>query len=69
MNPQVLNQRYRLVELIGTGGWRLYIAVMTCYLQRPIAVKFLREPYGSDLHFRQRFLAEARAVANSITPT
>ena len=63
MNPTVLNQRYRLVELIGTGGMATVYRGEDLLLQRPIAVKFLRDPYGSDLHFRQRFLEEAQAAA------
>ena len=63
MNPIVLNQRYRLVELIGTGGMATVYRGEDLLLQRPIAVKFLREPFGSDPRFRQRFLEEARAVA------
>lgn len=63
MNPTVLNQRYRLVELIGTGGMATVYRGVDLLLQRPIAVKFLREPYSSDPHFHQRFLEEAQAAA------
>lgn len=32
-------------------------------LDRPVAIKALREPYAGDLAFRERFLEEARAAA------
>ncbi|MDF1514088.1 MAG: protein kinase [Anaerolineae bacterium] len=63
MNSRVLNQRYRLVELIGTGGMATVYRGMDLLLQRPVAVKFLRDPYSSDPEFHKRFLAEAQAAA------
>lgn len=63
MTPRVLNQRYRLVELIGSGGMATVYRGMDLLLQREVAVKFLRESYATDLTFRQRFLEEARAAA------
>ena len=58
----LLNNRYRLTEVIGTGGmsvvWRAHDEV----LNRVVAVKVLSWPEANGL-VRQRMLAEARSVA------
>ncbi|MFP4393748.1 MAG: Stk1 family PASTA domain-containing Ser/Thr kinase [Anaerolineales bacterium] len=63
MEPTVLNQRYRLVELVGSGGMATVYRGEDVLLERDVAVKFLREPYASEPEFRERFLHEARAAA------
>lgn len=63
MEPTILNQRYRLVDLIGAGGMATVYRGQDLLLERTVAVKFLRDPHTSDPELRQRFLAEARAVA------
>jgi eukaryotic-like serine/threonine-protein kinase len=58
----LLNNRYRLTDVIGTGGmsvvWRAHDEV----LNRVVAVKVLSWPEADGL-VRQRMLAEARSVA------
>ncbi len=63
MESVVLNQRYQLYDLLGTGGMATVYRARDLYLDRTVAVKVLREPYASDPTFRQRFLDEARAAA------
>lgn len=63
MKPTVLNDRYRLVELIGAGGMATVYRGEDLMLGRHIAIKFLREPYASDPEARERFLLEGRAAA------
>ncbi len=63
MEPTILNQRYRLVALVGAGGMATVYRGQDLLLERTVAVKFLREPYNSDTAFRERFMAEARASA------
>ena len=63
MKPTVLNDRYRLVELIGAGGMATVYRGEDLMLERQVAVKFLREPYASDPEARDRFLLEGRAAA------
>jgi len=63
MKPTILNQRYRLVELVGAGGMATVYRGEDLLLERIVAVKFLREPFASDPTFRERFLGEARAAA------
>ena len=58
-----LNDRYRLVSLLGTGASaNVYLAEDTT-LQRSVAVKLLQPALAGDEAFLKRFRAEARAVA------
>jgi eukaryotic-like serine/threonine-protein kinase len=63
MKPTILNQRYRLNDLVGAGGMATVYRGEDLLLERPVAVKFLREPYANDPAARRRFLQEARAAA------
>lgn len=63
MEATILNNRYRLGELLGTGGMALVYKAHDTLLDRPVAIKMLREPYASDPEFRARFLNEARTSA------
>ena len=63
MKPTILNQRYRLFDLVGAGGMATVYRGEDLLLERTVAIKFLREPYASDPIFRERFLGEARAAA------
>jgi serine/threonine-protein kinase len=60
---QLLNGRYKIVALIGTGASaNVYLALDTT-LQRQVAVKLLQPALANDEAFLKRFRAEARAVA------
>ena len=64
----VLDQRYRLVALIGAGGSaRVYLAD-DLRLKRQVAVKVLHAGLADDDRVRQRFAAEARSVASLTHP-
>ncbi len=63
MEPTVLNERYRLVELIGAGGMATVYRGEDLLLERSVAIKFLREPYAGDPAAQKRFLGEARSAA------
>lgn len=69
MESTILNNRYRLGELLGTGGMALVYRAHDALLDRPVAIKMLREPYASDPSFRARFLNEARAAARLDHPS
>jgi serine/threonine-protein kinase len=64
----LLNDRYRLHEIVGEGGmavvWRAYDQL----LERDVAVKILREQYAADPDFLERFRSEARAAASLNDP-
>ncbi len=64
MEPVLLNNRYRLLELVGSGGMAVVYRGEDELLQRQVAVKVLREGFASDPAFLARFQREARAAAN-----
>jgi non-specific serine/threonine protein kinase/serine/threonine-protein kinase len=60
----VLAGRYRLDHLLGRGGMGAVWAGHDTVLNRPVAVKMLRDDLGPDTpRQRERLLAEARAAA------
>lgn len=59
----VLNERYRLLDVIGEGGMAVVWRAEDALLSRIVAVKLLREQYASDPEFIARFRSEARAAA------
>ncbi|MDY6876124.1 MAG: Stk1 family PASTA domain-containing Ser/Thr kinase [Chloroflexota bacterium] len=64
MEPVLLNNRYRLLELVGSGGMAVVYKGVDTLLQRRVAVKVLREGFAGDPAFLARFQREARAAAN-----
>jgi len=63
MEKRLLNNRYRLVELVGSGGMAVVYKAVDTLLHRPVAIKVLREAYADDPTFLARFQQEARAAA------
>lgn len=66
--PAILNDRYQLQQSLGTGGMALVYKARDLMLERPVAVKLLREDFSQDVAFRERFRQEARAAANLSHP-
>jgi len=64
MSDVTLNDRYRLLSSIGSGGMATVYKGLDMLLQRPVAVKVLRERFADDPEFLERFQREARAAAN-----
>lgn len=64
----LLNQRYRLLEPLGSGGMAVVYKARDEMLERIVAVKILREDYAKDKDFRERFKQEAKAAANLSHP-
>ena len=56
--------RYALGELIGEGGAARVYHARDKVLDRVVALKLLRDEYGTDEEFIARFYREARAVAS-----
>lgn len=68
MEQQLIDQRYRVQRLIGTGGMADVYLARDLNLQREVAIKVLRSDFAGDSAFRVRFLQEARAAANLSHP-
>ena len=60
---KVLDNRYEILELIGTGGMALVYRARCHRLNRMVAIKILKEDLAGDDEFRRRFHTESQAVA------
>ena len=64
----LLNNRYQLLERLGSGGMSDVFRARDLMLERSVAIKVLHENYSNDSAFQQRFRQEARAAANLSHP-
>ena len=60
---KLLDNRYEILERIGTGGMAVVYKAKCHRLNRLVAVKILKSEYAQDEDFRRRFNAESQAVA------
>ena len=60
---QLLDDRYELLEVIGTGGMAVVYKARDHRLNRLVAVKVLKDEFSRDEEFCRRFRAEGLAVA------
>ena len=60
---RLLDNRYEILELIGTGGMAVVYKARCHRLNRLVAIKILKDEYTQDAEFRRRFHAESQAVA------
>src|SRR5947209_2963410 len=60
---QLVATRYRLGERLGSGGVAVVYHAHDVRLDRPCALKILRDQYASDPEFLHRFEREARIAA------
>ena len=65
---RLLDNRYEILEVIGTGGMAVVYKARCHRLNRLVAVKILRDDYCQDEEFRHRFHAESQAVASMSHP-
>src|SRR6478736_8241577 len=61
---QTLGGRYRLIELLGSGGMATIYRATDTQLGRDVALKLLRPEYLRDPDFASRFRQEAQAAAS-----
>lgn len=64
----ILGNRYRLIHQVGKGGMALVYQAYDQMLERPVALKLLREDFLADEAFRERFRQEAKSAANLSHP-
>lgn len=64
----LLGNRYQLQQTLGTGGMAVVYLARDLMLERPVAIKVLRQDFSRDDDFRDRFRQEARAAANLSHP-
>ncbi|MBK7781273.1 MAG: protein kinase [Ardenticatenia bacterium] len=62
-DPQLLSDRYALIETLGQGGMAVVWRAEDRLLGRTVAVKILRDQYAQDPEFLARFRSEARSAA------
>ncbi len=60
---RLLDNRYEILEVIGTGGMAVVYKARCHRLNRLVAIKILKNDYLEDEDFRRRFHAESQAVA------
>jgi serine/threonine-protein kinase len=66
--PALLNNRYQLLEPLGTGGMAQVYRARDLMLERFVAIKILRSDYSADPELQVRFRQEAKAAANLSHP-
>jgi len=66
--PSILSNRYQIQQPLGTGGMAVVYQAKDLMLERPVAIKLLRQDYSNQPAFREHFRQEARAVANLSHP-
>ncbi len=60
---RLLDNRYEILEVIGTGGMAVVYKARCHRLNRLVAIKILKNDYLEDEDFRRRFHTESQAVA------
>lgn len=60
---KLLDNRYEIQEIIGTGGMAVVYKALCHRLNRPVAIKILKDELFQDAEFRRRFHTESQAVA------
>ena len=60
---KTLDNRYEILEVIGTGGMAVVFKAKCHRLNRLVAIKMLKKDLSEDAEFRRRFHDESQAVA------
>src|SRR6185369_1227357 len=64
----LLNNRYQLLEQLGSGGMAEVFRARDLMLDRYVAIKILRKDFSGNPDFQNHFRQEARAAANLSHP-
>ena len=65
---KMLDNRYKILERIGTGGMAIVYKAKCHRLNRLVAIKILKSDLAQNEEFRRRFNAESQAVAQLSHP-
>jgi serine/threonine-protein kinase len=68
LQDTILGSRYRLIHQVGKGGMAYVYKAYDQMLERPVAIKLLKQDFSGDPGFRERFKQEARSAANLSHP-
>jgi eukaryotic-like serine/threonine-protein kinase len=68
VDGETIGGRYELEEVVGSGGMSTVWRARDVLLERNVALKILHARYGEDAEYLERFLREARAVAQMSHP-
>lgn len=68
LQDTILGSRYRLIHQVGKGGMAFVYKGYDQMLERPVAIKLLKQDFSADSGFRERFKQEARSAANLSHP-
>ena len=60
---RLLDNRYEILEVLGTGGMAVVYKARCHRLNRLVAIKILKDDFMEDEEFRRRFHSESQAVA------
>ena len=60
---RLLDNRYEILEVLGTGGMAVVYKARCHRLNRLVAIKILKDDFLEDEEFRRRFHTESQAVA------
>lgn len=61
MEPEIIDHKYKVLRLVGTGGMAHVYKAMHIASRRVVAIKMLKEEYREDRELLRRFEREARA--------
>ena len=64
MIGKIFNNRYKIIEKLGSGGTSIVYKGQDLLLNRMVTIKILREEYANNADFVRRFRHEAQAVAS-----
>ena len=62
---RLLDNRYEILEVLGTGGMAVVYKARCHKLNRYVAIKILKDDYLQDEEFRRRFHSESSHFAPS----
>jgi serine/threonine protein kinase len=63
-----INNRYFIVDHVGSGGMADIFLAQDRLLERQVAIKLLKKDLSRSLEFKERFILEAKAAANLAHP-